>query len=256
MPRPGVDEYTLLCERCGYVIEGLPDGGNCPECGEPIAESLPAARAGSPWQREPGEAAWLRTAWRTLTHPRRTAAELRVQPDVRFGLFAHHVLAAAVLAGLAVAGGTTRVEELLHGRPIRGTGESAAAVFGTALLGFVVVMLLAGVAFHALSRVEERGIRFFSKRRGGRVTRTIARVVIAHAAVGWPVAVIGAIVGGLAAEFLLLATRCEPGPLRTAIVQLPWVLALPGFFVFEWFAYVGMRSMKFANRERPGAPAS
>ncbi|QYK46965.1 MAG: hypothetical protein KF838_09230 [Phycisphaeraceae bacterium] len=54
------DEFTLLCERCGYVLEGLDHGGNCPECGKPIAESLPRnARPGSPWQawRSPPDAA-------------------------------------------------------------------------------------------------------------------------------------------------------------------------------------------------------
>ena len=31
--RPWKDEYTLLCEKCGYVIEGLEDSKVCPECG-------------------------------------------------------------------------------------------------------------------------------------------------------------------------------------------------------------------------------
>ena len=40
-PSPPPDEYTLLCERCGYIIEGLPTDNPCPECNRPIALSLP-----------------------------------------------------------------------------------------------------------------------------------------------------------------------------------------------------------------------
>jgi hypothetical protein len=39
-----ITEATLLCERCGYVLEGLDERGACPECGQPIAESLPSRR--------------------------------------------------------------------------------------------------------------------------------------------------------------------------------------------------------------------
>lgn len=35
---------TLRCERCGYQLSNLPVVGRCPECGKPIAESLPVHR--------------------------------------------------------------------------------------------------------------------------------------------------------------------------------------------------------------------
>jgi len=248
-----IDEFTLLCERCGYVIEGLPLGGGCPECGKPIAESLPGFRQGSPWQRGPGKRAWLATAWQTLTAPRRTAASLRVQSDVRLGLFARHTAAASIVAAVIIMFGTPWVREAILGYSLRSElaqSISRPDVLAIAILGVAVILAGAGAAIILLSWIERRGIQFFSRRRGGRVTPTIARVVIAHAAVGWPLAVIGAILGGVTAEFLLLATRCDPGPLRTAILQLPWLLALPGFLFFEWFAYLGMRSMRFANRAR------
>ena len=56
-----MDDTTLLCERCGYSLEGLPHTHTCPECGVPIRESLPAQRTGSPWQRSPGVRSWLAT---------------------------------------------------------------------------------------------------------------------------------------------------------------------------------------------------
>lgn len=35
-------ETDLLCEHCGYTLNGLPDDSRCPECGEPIAPSTSA----------------------------------------------------------------------------------------------------------------------------------------------------------------------------------------------------------------------
>jgi len=39
MPEMPPAESDLLCEECGYILNGLPDTGNCPECGKPIAPS-------------------------------------------------------------------------------------------------------------------------------------------------------------------------------------------------------------------------
>jgi hypothetical protein len=33
------DETSVLCEGCGYTLDGLPTTGRCPECGLPIAQS-------------------------------------------------------------------------------------------------------------------------------------------------------------------------------------------------------------------------
>ena len=48
-------ESDWLCERCGYVLNGLPAGGNCPECGQPTRESGLELRHVPPWEQpEPG----------------------------------------------------------------------------------------------------------------------------------------------------------------------------------------------------------
>jgi len=41
---PAFHPRAPLCEPCGYRISGLPVSGRCPECGEPVAASLPGAR--------------------------------------------------------------------------------------------------------------------------------------------------------------------------------------------------------------------
>ena len=38
------NRFALRCERCGYLLRGLPRRGNCPECGTPIRHSDAAHR--------------------------------------------------------------------------------------------------------------------------------------------------------------------------------------------------------------------
>jgi hypothetical protein len=45
------DESHWLCEGCGYVLEGLPPGVRCPECGKPTSESAGDLRAQPLWER-------------------------------------------------------------------------------------------------------------------------------------------------------------------------------------------------------------
>lgn len=73
------DPYTLLCERCGYVIADLDREGVCPECGKPISESLPGARAGTPWQRKPTTKNLMKTWWSTLRFPNQTLDKIRFE---------------------------------------------------------------------------------------------------------------------------------------------------------------------------------
>src|SRR5437762_3263188 len=51
-------ETDLLCEGCGYTLNGLPDDSNCPECGKPIIESLRGRREVPAWERAGGRSIW------------------------------------------------------------------------------------------------------------------------------------------------------------------------------------------------------
>src|ERR1700733_2198554 len=43
-------EDDLLCEGCGYTLNGLPLEGNCPECGKPIPQSVGEHRILPAWE--------------------------------------------------------------------------------------------------------------------------------------------------------------------------------------------------------------
>ena len=57
---------TPRCERCGYTITGLPRSTACPECGRPVAESLPENRSEPAFAAEGTRLGAVRAFGRTL----------------------------------------------------------------------------------------------------------------------------------------------------------------------------------------------
>lgn len=97
----------ILCEFCGYTLNGLPDTGRCPECGQPIAESTSASPRTLPaWEAvpRPGAAAFFKTTGALLRHSRRFFRHLRlkVDPDRSGGFAQVHILIATLLAGITM----------------------------------------------------------------------------------------------------------------------------------------------------------
>jgi hypothetical protein len=96
---------TLLCEACGYILEGLPRDSRCPECGQEIARSLPALRRPPAWEERPGFRSWVRTTTELLVRPGRFFRGLAVRGEqalaARFA--AWHVRLSAGMLGAALA---------------------------------------------------------------------------------------------------------------------------------------------------------
>ncbi len=252
---PWEDEYTLLCERCGYVIEGLDASGNCPECGKAIAESLPGRRVGTPWQRRGTIKSVVPTAIRTLTHPLNLLGTLRCEEDERVMSLRQRY---AIAAGLGVTTGVIQVA----GPFVRSGPEGAAFSAPTVADLFVLVPAVAfvtaivAVAVTLLTIVESRGLVFIGNRRGLRMTPAYASQITHHGSIGWVIAGwslgVSIALASIAYEFgWRLWDSARPDETPLAILATGCVGAFGGFLFFEVFAWLGLRRCKFANRVRP-----
>ncbi|MEO1007706.1 MAG: hypothetical protein AAFX79_04020 [Planctomycetota bacterium] len=264
--RPWTDAFTLLCERCGYVLDGIGDQAACPECGTPIARSLPAARIGTAWQRAPSAGALLRTWSSALRRPHRTLDAMAFDRPPRSTRRLRR--ATLAVAGLLTAPTIGTLALLILERPRRSpTGGmyqwSPGSVIGAMMLALVLAIpawLACGGVYAALTHVEARGLVLFGRQRHARVDRIIADTIVAHGAAGWVVAAAGL---ALCLPFLwtmqLDVSLAQPAPFMSLAWRvLAYVgvgVALAGFLLFEVFAWLGLRRCKFANRSRPGSAA-
>jgi hypothetical protein len=103
----------------------------------------------------------------------------------------------------------------------------------------------------SLSKVEALGLRVLGARNGWRMTKDVAAAVVAHASVGWLLAIVAVV-----AEIIYFNVA-PPNALMLAYTPL-WMEALiwgvaplAGLFGFELLAWMGWRRMKFANRAAP-----
>lgn len=228
-----VSSDRLLCEACGYPIDGMDVARVCPECGRAVGESLPGRRAGSPWQQQPGVRAWTRTALGVLRSPRGGWAAVRVERPRAFALLITNISVASVTATIA----------LLPGPVWRPPVRYVTMFF---LVHFLLVL--------ALSAVEYAGIRLLGKRHGYRVTSEVATAVCAHASVGW---VISGIAVAAAAQILQRVGTLWNGSMGFrgggnvgVLIAGAAILAAfaLGMIVYSTLCGVGYRAMRFANR--------
>lgn len=247
---PKIGDHALLCERCGYALEGIAHDSACPECGTPIAQSLPQRRTGTPWQRAPGARALLATWWMALRHPNRTLRIARVRDGE--SLHAVTILVASALAGFGFGLLSLCIGIAEGGDPDR--IDWVVALVMALLVIPLATGLLTFAVFFALTAIEGAGLRVIGRQRGMRITREIARVIVAHGSVGWFIAAMApwAMTAGVLLHTFWRdqATLATPTPiaLRLLMFALPLLLLATGFLVFEVFAYLGLRGMKFANR--------
>lgn len=247
MPAAIPEQHTLLCEACGYEVDGLPSHERCPECGRPVAASFPEVRTGSPWQRRPGALGLLDTWERVLVRPRQTFDTVSVVPDAR-GMLAINLALASLLIATLTGSLAWRINA-----PEHAAIPTWILWTGRAMLAGMTTFIVLG----ALTKVEELGIRFWGPRRGWRITPAIAHVVCAHASVGWVLGCVVALLGHTLGWSLAGYTNRHNvgilrGPMQLAPITLPVLGLVAGMLIFEVLVYIGMVRMRYANRPRTG----
>lgn len=223
----------VLCENCGYALGGIDVALVCPECGRPVALSLPERRAGSAWQRARGAlalGAWFATVAAVARRPMRFWDDVMVGGERAGGLL-------LLNCGLSAAGATLVLAGAWNGRT---TPPGYVAAF------FVVSMLM----LLALSSVEFVGVRFFGRRRGWRITRGSALVIVGHASYAWLVAGFGMALAGQIARRI---DALWDGRVTLGLPDIAWFAAITGLPVivgmvlFSSLCGAGFYALRFAG---------
>ena len=230
---------TLLCERCGYVIEDLDSDGPCPECGKPISECMPR-RPGTPWQQHPSLRNLVKTWWMTLRHPKRTLDTMTLHGDQ-----------GATLASLSIFVSVVSAVVLATLPLIIDPG----LFFPVLFVGGVIGTSLSWLILFTLTAIEGMGLRIIARHRGFRVDHQISWSIVGHGSVGWLISAVSFMLGIWSLVGYLYWTETIGGSRNDGVGTLLRVLitafflgGIPlGFLFFEWFSWMGLRRCKYAN---------
>jgi hypothetical protein len=233
-------ETDVLCESCGYILNGLPDSGNCPECGSPIAASLiDSPRCLPAWERGRtglgGAVDFLSTTLAVILRPTRFYRHLLTrQPNRRASVFAVIQIAiCSILAGWAVPEYLNWWRFLpFEVAPLLLSVLSAITVFTSSML--VLRLAAALTAWEAAYR-------------GMRLPRPVVlRGLYYHTAHFLPVMIVGV----LTIHIFALAPRnyvYHPHYANIFVGTLCVVAVLGAAYLFQTY-WIGMRNMIYANR--------
>ena len=212
-------EVDLRCEGCGYILNGLPAGAKCPECGRPAAEGRDRQRRRRPCAFEvaPSVGSFVRTSAAVLLRPSRFFGSLANTGDGRraawFARWSRLIAAAlfavaaccdlgivASLADRTYTSFTTRFERALNFKPL----FSVYDVHPFLLIPFgALVAAAAYLAMALLAWAAERFVTWAATSRGDAAEPPgVRRALCFHAAHYVPVALVLAATAG--AHLLLL----------------------------------------------------
>jgi hypothetical protein len=232
-------DTDLLCEQCGYVLNGLPPGSLCPECGTPSSESDPKRRHLPPWEigTKPLPTRFLATTVGVLFRPTRFYRTLVTRPAAdRSAAFAWvHWFLASLLLALAAYG--------------HATGFIPAVIDSISVSGWIIwVTLSAGtfIVLLALTHLASRLTTWEATYRGLRLPLiAVKRGMHFHAAHYLPVALVAAttVVG----YDLLLARRVLNGTSALPYLYVICGEVIVGALYLFWTYWIGMRNMMYAN---------
>jgi hypothetical protein len=239
----------ILCESCGYDLDSLDSSGACPECGTPIADSLPSHRPGSPWQQSRGLNGWWRTAKLSLFHPRRLFSEIRMERPRSQRLYYFNCTLATLILLLPTA-------LFLFG--------SSVIRIQTAPGTFIVLAgrggwwsLMAFAPYTAMIIDQLTTPPMYRRWYGWRITPTVYRAVRGHLSYGWiAFAAIIVILAMTEETALRTAAAAAPTNLTATFVEATqsagWLAFLAAVGYVAWLEYVGLKRCRFASERCQG----
>ncbi len=234
-------ETDILCETCGYVLNGLPPDGRCPECGNPLVDSAATLRSPPAWEEDsnPFPSRLIRTTGAVLFRPTAFYRTLETRPafdrSASFAYF-HWAISSALFAAAAWTHFTWGAAGagLVFMLPV----NSVVAKVTLAVLTFVSLL--------ALTRLAARLTTWEATYRGIRLpTPVVLRGMYFHAAHYLPVALIAAVT---VIGYQVLLARGVLSPMST--MKYVYVLSaevIAGAVYLFWTYWIGMRNMMYAN---------
>jgi hypothetical protein len=233
------DETAMLCEACGYVLNGLPEDSRCPECGQPIADSSPALRRPPAWERQDDPstpfARFFATTSAILFHPSRFYRTLNTRspcPDAQSFAFIHWAIASVLFATAGYA----------HADWYASLGSA----HHTPWQVWPAELVLCFLCLWGLTNLAATLTTWEATYRGLRLPRSaVLRAMHYHAAHYLPVSLLAALtVVGYRALVHTGVLSEATSQIYLYVVCIEVVLA--AFFLFNTY-WIGMRKMMFAN---------
>lgn len=242
MTAPPVKQFDLLCENCGYVLSGLDRDGACPECGRPIAQSLPSARTlvfGTS-----ASVPWFSLARELMTRPDRALPRLRMDVKAARAFCLRTNFTVALMTALGtLAIWRVRGEE----RP-----QGVLAFFSTIFSSLPLIFSIAFITLVGLLVIRLIALKFVRELmplRPRKLPEAVSRVVVDHCALAW-----------FPGTFLLASWNTLWGLVAYARTDgmVPWfwpigcVVIVGLSFVF-WAVCVVLVARRFRFANAPGA---
>lgn len=243
-------EGDLLCESCGYILNGLDASardGHCPECGEPLATSVdPSLRRPAPIETAWTAANFWRTTFSVLLRKRKFFRETLTRtgetPSVRRFGFVHRAIAGS-LFGLAAGAHLAYTADAQNWTTQPRWSTRDFVLIG----GFTLVLVALSIALlHGVTRLAVWMTEKESRWWGMRLPRAVlVRAMDFHAANYLPVGIMAIVITG---GFRLLV---ESGVLTLGdavpyLVLLSAAVVVGAFWLFESFV-IAMRRIRYAN---------
>lgn len=236
-------ENDLLCEGCGYTLNGLPADSNCPECGKPIEESIGSQRRVPTWEKAGGRTVtnFVRLSLLVLARPTRFYKTLATRRDIRpaqdFATL-HWMACASFFAGAAFTHAMWYLR-LTSWSIFDGRIEAATGFCGLAV---AVYIMLAGT-----TRLAARLTNWEASYRGIRLPlNVVLRGMYYHAAHYTPVALL-ALMTVLGYQLLLKTGRLDLQSANAYLYVLCGEVIVFAAYLFHTY-WIGMRNMMYANR--------